>query len=229
MLWAAVPLSVALVFIQILEPDGSAMPDASTAESGAATTPGDPLPQWPRAQLAQAQSDQAQSEQTSRPGEQASPSPTAGNPVSSTTPSGRPTRSAEASAPGAAPVTPPITTVSVEAEASSNLLGGGAKVASCATCDGGARVRYIHDTNPLEVYVDLPVAGIRSVSVRYEADEPRDIVVQINGGSIVTYPVNGSGGWETPATFTFEAYLSAGRNALRFSGHSPDIDRIIVG
>ncbi|WP_148083623.1 hypothetical protein [Micromonospora sp. Llam0] len=223
------PLSVALVFIQIVEPDGAAMPDASTAESGAVTTPGDPLPQWPRAQLAQAQSDQAQSEQTSQPQEQASPSPTVGNPVSSTTPSVRPTGSAEASAPGATPATPPVTTVSVEAEASSNLLGGDAKVASCATCDGGARVQYVNDENYLEVYVDLPVPGTRSVAVRYESDGLRKMGVQINGGPTLTYPVAGSGGWETPATFTFEAHLSAGRNALRFSGHSPDIDRIVVG
>jgi len=35
--------------------------------------------------------------------------------------------------------------------------------------------------------------------------------------------------WETPASFTFETYLSAGGNALRFPGYSPEIDRIVVG
>jgi hypothetical protein len=121
----------------------------------------------------------------------------------------------------------PFTPISVEAEAAGNQLNG-AKIASCVTCDGGARVQYVDDVNQLEVYVTLPEAGTRTVAVRYESDGDRTMAVRINDGPTTVHPVTGSGGWETPATVTFEAYLPAGRVAIRFAGHSPDIDRVIL-
>ncbi|MFY1635487.1 hypothetical protein ACN27F_19805 [Solwaraspora sp. WMMB335] len=216
MLWAAVPLAFALVLIQIVGPDQPSAPGPTVADGEAVTAPEEALPRWPRPSL-----DPAESEQTG-------PLPTAGTSAPPHTPSARPAGSTPAGAPVSTPVVPRFTAVSVEAEAPGNLLAGDAKVADCATCDGGARVQYVHDVNFLEVYVTLPVAGTRTVAVRYESDGQRKIVVQINGGSIKEYPVASSGGWETPATHTFEAQLSAGRNTLRFSGHSPDIDRIVV-
>ncbi|WP_326550856.1 hypothetical protein [Micromonospora sp. NBC_01813] len=221
LLWAAAPLAVALVLVQFVGPEQPSKADSTVASSEAQPVPAAPLPAWPAPSFEPP----------------ATPSPTRSDlpgippavgtppPVS---PAARPTELAQPTTPVSTPVAPAFTAVSVEAEAPGNLLAGGAKVASCATCDGGARVRYIDSASYLEVYATLPVAGTRTVTVRYESDGERKASVQVNGGPVTVYPVAGSGGWGTPSAFTFEAHLPAGRNTLRFSGLSPDIDRIII-
>lgn len=215
LLWIAAPLAVALVLVQIVGPEQPARSGSTVASSEAQSVPAAPLPAWPAPSL-----ESPPTPSTTR-SDQPSPSPTVGS-LPPLRPAAQPTTLAST------PATPGFTAVSVEAEAPGNLLGGDAGVVDCATCDGGARVRYIDDVNYLEVYVTLPVAGTRTVTVRYESDGERKAAVQVNGGPVTVYPVAGSGGWETPATFTFEAHLPAGRNTLRFSGHSPDIDRIVL-
>lgn len=221
LLLTAMPLTVALIVIQFVRPDQPAVPRSMEADGPAAVAPARSLPAWPTPRLEAVAAPtpavstvptEAAPTGSARPALSSTPAPTtAAGPAPSSTPS--PAR--------------PFTPISVEAEAPGNLLNG-AQVASCVTCDGGARVRYIDDVNYLEVYVTLPEAGTRTVSVRYESDGDRRMAVRINDGPTTVHPVTGSGGWETPATVTFEAHLPAGRVAIRFSGQSPDIDRVIV-
>ncbi|MFV2021917.1 hypothetical protein [Micromonospora sp. LOL_023] len=221
LLWAATPLAVALVLIQFVGPEQPSRADSTVAYGEAQLAPAAPLPEWPAPSL------EPPSPPSTPRSDQPSPLPATGTPPP-LTPAARPTEPAQSTTPASTPAAPGFTAVSVEAEASDNLLGGGAGVVDCATCDGGARVRYISDENYLEVYATLPAAGTRTVTVRYESDGNRKAAVQVNGGPVTVHPVASSGGWETPATFTFEAYLPAGRNTLRFSGYSPDIDRIVL-
>ncbi|MFI7023950.1 hypothetical protein [Micromonospora sp. NPDC049900] len=117
--------------------------------------------------------------------------------------------------------------VTVQAEASGNLRSGGAAVAYCDPCDGGARIRYL---GQLTVYLDVAVAGSRTVTVGYTVDGTRELKVVVNGGAPQTFTVTGSS-WETPRSFRFTASIPAGRTAVTFyndSGPPPDIDKVTV-
>ncbi|MDQ7905725.1 hypothetical protein RB614_14495 [Phytohabitans sp. ZYX-F-186] len=120
-----------------------------------------------------------------------------------------------------------FTAVSVQAEDPGNLLADGAGVTSCATCEGGGRVRYL---GKLTVYLDLPSAGSRTVTVTYESDGDRQIQVSTTDGRSWSFDTPGAG-WETPRTFTFNAYLPAGRVALLFHNDNhpaADIDKVTI-
>jgi hypothetical protein len=154
----------------------------------------------------------------------AGPTPSASTPAAqvlptsaAATPSGTPSRSPAAQ----------FRPVTVQAEAPGNLRSGGADIAYCDSCDGGARVRYL---GRLTVYLDVAAAGSRTVTVGYTADGPRDLKVVVNGGAPQTFSVTGSD-WETPRSFRFTSSIPAGRTAVTFyndSGPPPDIDKVTV-
>ncbi|MFY1672088.1 hypothetical protein ACN27G_19305 [Plantactinospora sp. WMMB334] len=118
-------------------------------------------------------------------------------------------------------------TVSVQAENSTNAITGGAAVAACSACDGGARVRYL---GHVTVYLTVPTAGTRTVTVTYEVDGQREIKVTVNNAAPRVFTVTGTS-WDIPKTFRFTAAISAGRNAISFyndAGGSPDIDKVTI-
>ncbi|BCB75002.1 hypothetical protein GCM10022251_75670 [Phytohabitans flavus] len=158
------------------------------------------------------------------PGASASPRPTLQRDATTTPTTRRPqTPSPTASPTGGQRFTP----VSVQAEAPGNRLADGAGVTSCDTCDGGARVRYIGE---LTVYATLPAAGTRTITVTYECDGRRHIEVSTANSEFRLFTLTGTS-WQTPATFTFEANLPAGRVALDFRSNgssAPDIDKITI-
>ncbi len=115
--------------------------------------------------------------------------------------------------------------VTVQAEAAT--LSGGAVAVDCATCDGGARVRYL---GRVGVTVPVPVAGPRTVTVVYEADGVRSLAVTINGTRATVVTTSGSG-WTVPRTVTFTVAFPAGTVNVGFEqgdGNGPDVDRISI-
>ncbi|MET7424208.1 DUF1996 domain-containing protein [Dactylosporangium sp. NPDC005555] len=123
-----------------------------------------------------------------------------------------------------------FTPIVVEAEDPGNRLTGGAGVTACATCHGGARVRYLCFTCALEVRAVLPVAGSRTVTVGYEVDGRRSVKVKINGGAPRTFQVTGPA-WNVPRSFQFTAELPAGELRLTFYNDdtpAPDLDVVTI-
>ena len=120
--------------------------------------------------------------------------------------------------------------ISVQAEDPVNVLVGGAAVVGCPTCDGGARVRYIAGTSWLDVNLDLPTAGTRTVTVEYESDGPRFIEIAGGAATLLVRQVTGVD-WQTPMVLQFTAALPAGRLVLKFyndSGPAPDVDKVSI-
>ncbi|GIF45655.1 hypothetical protein DFJ67_0711 [Asanoa ferruginea] len=145
--------------------------------------------------------------------------------------------------PAAAPVVPPAAStpvvspsiarfvpITVEAEDPRNTLSGGAAATECATCRGGARVRYLCIDCRVTVRTTVPVAGRRTVTIVYESDGYRTLKVSVNGAPARTWQVKGAD-WTTPHSFRFTADLPAGPLRLTlFNDESPapDVDQVVV-
>ncbi|RCG25939.1 alpha-L-fucosidase [Sphaerisporangium album] len=118
-------------------------------------------------------------------------------------------------------------------EAENGTLNGSAAVASCSTCLGGAKVRFIGNNanNYATLTVNASTAGTKQVTVYAEVSGTRSFFVSVNGGAGVEVPVTGTD-WYSPTSVTVPLSLTAGANTLRFynnGANAPDLDRITVG
>ncbi|WP_432974639.1 hypothetical protein [Dactylosporangium sp. CA-233914] len=122
--------------------------------------------------------------------------------------------------------------ITIEAEAASNTLTGDADVVSCATCYGGARVRYLGGRSGAKVVVHLnmPVAGRRTLAVDYEVDGHRKVKISINNADPFVHDITGSS-WHEPVTIVSDVMIPAGAVDLALyndEAPGPDIDRITI-
>jgi chitodextrinase len=128
------------------------------------------------------------------------------------------------------------TTTSVEAEASGNVLTGGAVVQSCSGCSGGQAVGYIgNNSGTLTVNFSVAWAGSYNLTIAYVNGDSsaRTALVTVNSGSAQTVSFAPTGSWSTPNNLTLSApiTLNAGSNSIELSNPSswaPDIDKITV-
>lgn len=153
----------------------------------------------------------------------ATPSSITSTPTSQPTPSSTPTRPTQTA-------TRAFTPIIIEAEDHNNLLTNGAQVIACATCDAGARVRYIYGANHLIVRTSIPVAGQRTITITYELDGERQVYIALNDSPPIVRDTTGTS-WEIPRSFQFTAALDAGPLELTFSNDNlaaPDIDRVTI-
>jgi len=137
---------------------------------------------------------------------------------------------------GATP--PPAGPTSYEAEASTNTLAGGARVANCSGCSGGKKVGYVGNGGTLTFNtVTVSAAGTYNVIVAYlDGSTPtgtpgRSLVVSANGGAGTTVQDTSTGSYNSVGTLTVPVALNAGANTIEISNPSdwaPDIDRILV-
>ncbi|MDT5025245.1 MAG: hypothetical protein QOE61_1671 [Micromonosporaceae bacterium] len=124
----------------------------------------------------------------------------------------------------------PLIPTSVEAEDPANDLVGIADVVACATCGGGARVRYLGSRGQVRIRVTAPTSGTRAITVVYETSGPRTLKISLNGVALLERRITGDG-WTNPQTLQFTAALSAGPVVLTFyndEAPAPDIDRVTI-
>jgi alpha-galactosidase len=124
--------------------------------------------------------------------------------------------------------------VTIEAEAAGNTLAGAAAVATCSTCSGGAKVRFIGNSAANYETVDnvtVSAAGSHSLTITYELSGTRTLFVSVNGGAAGQLSLTGTS-WSAPASVTTTVTLNAGTNTIRFfndTGYAPDLDKISIG
>jgi len=125
-------------------------------------------------------------------------------------------------------------TSTIQAEASGNTLAGAAVVATCGTCSGGAKVRFIGNSAANYVIVNnvnVATAGTHQLTIVYELSGTRSFFVSVNGGVAVEVSLTGSS-WSTPASSgSVPVTLNAGSNTIKFfnnSAYAPDLDAISV-
>jgi hypothetical protein len=125
------------------------------------------------------------------------------------------------------------TPTSYEAESPANTLGGGARVASCSACSGGAKVGYVGNGGTLQFNgIAVPSSGSYQLTIAYcDGDSGRAGDLSVDGGTptVINFPT--TGGWGTPGTLTVTLSLGAGTHTITFSNpsaYAPDFDRIVV-
>ncbi|HKS99885.1 MAG TPA: hypothetical protein VJT31_10175 [Rugosimonospora sp.] len=193
----------------------------------------------------------------------ATPSPLPASPSPATTPSGvttsagpspreagyRPTTAPPTHAPASpaqprspapsptkAPASPtppgPVTRV-YEAESGANEFGGGAQPSGCATCSGGADVRWVGYGGTLQINGVVSTAGgSAALTISYvNGDSTRWCLISIDGGNgnWVSFP--STGGWTAVGSVTLSVGLRAGTNRFLFAfnrGWCPDFDAFSV-
>ena len=145
-------------------------------------------------------------------------------------PAARPRSPSPSTPPSASPIGPSFTTVTLQASDPGNVRQG-VHVFKCATCVGGDRVGYIGGANYLVIPVRVPVAGDRRLTVVYESDGQRTLMISVNGTTVSTLRLAGEGDWKLPATTAVPVFLPAGPSLLKFfndKGPAPDVDRIVI-
>lgn len=122
---------------------------------------------------------------------------------------------------------------SYEAEAPANTLTGGAVVASCSGCSGGAKVGYVGKGAKLTFTgLDGGSGGTRTLTVYYVSSVSRSATVQINSAPAVTVNFPATADWNTvgsvPVTVTLPAGTANTVTLANASDWAPDIDRITL-
>lgn len=124
--------------------------------------------------------------------------------------------------------TGPFSAITVQAEASNSTLTEGATVADCATCEAGARVRYL---GRVDIHTTVSESGTRHLTFVYEVDGTRSFAVYINGGAAVSTSTVTGTDWTTPHSVTVSASIPAGSVDIGFygyAGNAPDFDAVTI-
>ena len=126
-------------------------------------------------------------------------------------------------------------TISYEAESSTNTIAGGAKITACSNCSGGNKVNYIGHTGTLLLNkVQASSTGTATVTIYYvDGDAGRSAQMSVNGGATttITFHSTNNGNWNFVQNLVVSVALKTGSNTIKFSnatGWSADIDRITV-
>jgi len=121
-----------------------------------------------------------------------------------------------------------------EADASANVLAGGAAVSSCSACLDGNKVGYIGDGGTIAFPdVTKSAAGSYTLTIYYvDGDAGRNADVSVNGtASAVSFTGTDNSNWDTVQTKTVTVSLNAGTNTIAFANpgaYAPDLDHIVV-
>jgi chitodextrinase len=121
-----------------------------------------------------------------------------------------------------------------EADASANVLAGGAAVSSCSACLDGNKVGYLGDGGTLTFPdVTKSAAGSYTLTIYYiDGDAGRTADLTVNGTtSAVSFTGTDNSNWDTVQTKTVTVSLKAGTNTIEFSNpsaYAPDLDHIVV-
>ncbi|HEX6736903.1 MAG TPA: CBM35 domain-containing protein [Vicinamibacteria bacterium] len=127
---------------------------------------------------------------------------------------------------------PPTTSLrSLEVEAHTNTVTGGAARGDCRNCSAGGRVRWVGKGNEVTVNgITVSESGNYTLEIDYVLDGERSLSLSVNGGPPQTITMRGKT-WVVPASARLNVALHAGRNSIRFfneEAYGPDLDRIVV-
>jgi len=121
--------------------------------------------------------------------------------------------------------------IAVEAEYAANIISPGATVEACGPCSGRFRVHGLTGPVGLIVPLDVPAAGTRTVTVLYEAEGVRHLVVAVNDAVVFDRDVIGPDA-NTPETVSFVTFIPAGAVRVAFDTaenvSGPDIDKVTI-
>ncbi|MCX5337010.1 MULTISPECIES: carbohydrate-binding protein [unclassified Streptomyces] len=125
-----------------------------------------------------------------------------------------------------------LTWTGIEAESTTNTLGGNASVADCSACSEGKKVGNLYLGSKL-TFNDVVVAraGTYQIKVSYISGDARSVDVSANGGGATRHKLPATGDWGTVSSVYVPVTLKAGSNTITFdsgTGYAPDIDRIDV-
>jgi tRNA A-37 threonylcarbamoyl transferase component Bud32 len=160
-------------------------------------------------------------------------SPSAPPTVTAQPSSAGPSASATTKASASSSPPPARTPTSYEGDASSNILAGGARAATCTGCPDGQKIRFIGNGGTLTFPdVSVPSAGDYTLVITYvDGDSGRDAIVSVNGSAVLGIHFPGTGGWNSTQTFSAPVHLDSGLNSIEFSNPNtwaPDIAEITV-
>lgn len=127
----------------------------------------------------------------------------------------------------------PAAATSYEAEASTNSIGGQARISSCTACSGGKKIGYVGGSGTLTFNgVTAPADGDYDLSILYLDGPPaRQAMLTVDGGAPQTMTFGVTTDFNTLGVMNVPVHLTAGANTIELSNPSanaPDIDRIIV-
>jgi hypothetical protein len=146
------------------------------------------------------------------------------------------------SSPSPSPAASRLPPRAYSADASSNILAGGAYVDNCYKCPDGRRVRNLgngsngsNGSNGTLTFPDVSatVAGDYDLTIVFtEGDTSggRMAIVTVDGTNYYEY-FPGDGDWNDPRTFTMMVHLVPGNNSIEFSNpraYAPDMVGIVV-
>jgi hypothetical protein len=119
------------------------------------------------------------------------------------------------------------------ANASANVLGGGASLVTSPDLSGGVKVGNVGMGGTLTFNnVVVPSSGTYNVTFFYEnGDASRSANISINGGSTTALTFGPSGSWTTLASKTIAVALQSGTNSIAISNptaSAPDFDSLVV-
>ena len=125
----------------------------------------------------------------------------------------------------------PFTPIRVTAADPSNVFYE-SNVVACGTCASGSRVQYLGQGHYVVLNIrNVPVAGPRTLTITYECNTPRTLLVGVNDTLPVSLLLEGAGDWFTPAQATMPITLSAGDSQIKFFNNAapaPDLDQILI-
>jgi len=153
---------------------------------------------------------------------------TTGGSSGTAAPTSRPAPTAKATTRALGTTTSPFHAITVQAEASTSTLADGASVVACATCEGGARVRYL---GRVDIHTTVSESGTRDLTIVYETDGTRSFDLSINDGTPIVVTTVTSAGWTTPQSVTVSVSIPAGSTDIGLfadAGNAPDFDAITI-
>src|SRR5262249_31401922 len=129
------------------------------------------------------------------------------------------------------------TDVVYEAEASVNIVGGGADIASCSVCSGGKNAQNLGGPASGSIQfnaVNVTSSGSFPVTITYDngATVPLSASVTVNGQTAQTVSFPSTGSWVKLSSVTISLPLNAGNNSIAIAGINrgwvAEIDKISV-
>ncbi len=77
----------------------------------------------------------------------------------------------------------------------------------------------------------VPAAGTRTLTIVYETEEQRTLMVAVNDGTPQTRRLAGAASLLIPATTSVEVFVPAGDSWIKFfndTGSAPDINEVVL-